>query len=246
MSRGQDDGPLVFAAVGRTHAVHLVALNEQGIHATVEMHLAAARDNLLAHPLDDARQTIGANMGMGIAEDVAGRSVLAKDAEDAVHVAALLRPRIEFAVGESPCAAFAEGVVALAVHHVFARNAGDVLTAFVDILAALEHDGAPAVLNQAQGSKQSARACADHNGCAAVRHVGIGDRREIQFGRLFAHIYIERQVNEYRALPCVNAAAAYAHLGHIGCAQVQLLGHVALEGLRIVGHLGLDAQVEGM
>ena len=152
---------------------------------------------------------------------------------EAVHVAALLRPRIEFAVRESPCAAFAKGIVALAVHHVFARNAGNVLTAFVNILAALEHDGAPAVLNQAQGCKQSARACADHNGRAAVRHVGIDDGREIQFGRLFAHIDIERQVDEDGALPCVNAAAAYAHLGHIGCAQVQLLGHKALEGLRI-------------
>ena len=241
MSRGQDDGPLVFAAVGRPHAVHLVALNEQGINATVEMHLAAARDNLLAHPFDDARQAVGANMGMGVAEDVAGRSVLTEDAEDAVHVAALLRPRIEFAVRESPCAAFAKGIVALAVHYVFARDAGDVLAAFVDILAALKHDGAPAVLNQAQGCKQSARACADHNGRAAVRHVGIDDGREIQFGRLFAHIDIERQVDEDGALPCVNATAAYAHLGHIGSAQVQLLGHVALEGLRIIGHLGLDS-----
>ena len=80
MSRGQDDGPLVFAAVGRPHAVHLVALNEQGIHATVEMHLAAARDNLLAHPLNDARQTVGADVGMGVAEDVARRPVLAEDA----------------------------------------------------------------------------------------------------------------------------------------------------------------------
>ena len=66
------------------------------------MHLTARRFDLFAHALDDSGQAVGADVGMGIGEDVGAGTMLAEDAEDALHVAALFRARIEFASEKAP------------------------------------------------------------------------------------------------------------------------------------------------
>ena len=70
----------------------------------------------------------------------------------------------ELAVRERARAAFAKLHVALWVQHLLAPKAPCVLGALAHGFAALQHQRIESQLRQSQRSKQTARACANHNG----------------------------------------------------------------------------------
>ena len=84
------------------------------------MYFAPRINDLIAHRFDDTRQSVGANVWVGIAKYICGSAVLAKDAENLFYITTLLGTCVEFAVRKSTCAAFAKGVVALAIYGVLA------------------------------------------------------------------------------------------------------------------------------
>ena len=190
MACGQNDGSGDLLSAGGAHTANGAAFHEQGVHACLEAHLPARVENLCAHGLDDTGQTVGADVGMGIAEDVGGGAVLTEDAENLFHVAALLGARIEFSVRIGSCSALAERVVAFGVYDVLAGDAGNVLAARVYVLAAFEHNGAQAQLDEAQGGEEAARSGAYHHYLRAARHVGIAHRGEVGARRFFAEVQV--------------------------------------------------------
>ena len=66
------------------------AFDDQTIYTGVEMHLATAGYNLVAHGLDDAWQPVGAYVGVGINQDVGAGTKLAKYAQYFVNIATFL------------------------------------------------------------------------------------------------------------------------------------------------------------
>ena len=60
--------------------------------------MTAATDDGLAHGADNAGEAVGADVGMGVDEDVARGAVLVENVEDFVDGAALFAARVELAV----------------------------------------------------------------------------------------------------------------------------------------------------
>ena len=139
MTSGEYDRALKLCAVSGAHSHYPTTISgeEKRIDSGLEMHFPSGCFDLFAHSLDDAGQAIGADVGMGIGEDVSGGSVLAEDAEDALHVATFFGTRIEFAVRESSGSAFSKGVIALAVYDVVARDGCKVFFSCINIASAL-------------------------------------------------------------------------------------------------------------
>ena len=181
---------------------------------------------------------------MGIDQDVGRCAELAEHAQDFLDVSALLRPGEQLAVGVGSRSAFAEGVVALGIHAVVARDAGYVLAPFMHVLAAFQHDGPPAQFDEAQGGKQSARAGTYHNDARGLAHVGVDHRLEVESGRHLVDVEVEAQVDVDGALAGVDASAADAQ-GLDGARIDGQFGRGLADELPFVGrYVGRDPQVE--
>ena len=207
------------------------------------MHLAAAADNRVAHRLDDLRQAVGADVRMGVGQDVGRGAVLTEHAQDLVRVAAFLRAGIELAVGVGPCPTLAEAVVALGVDQLRARDLRQVLLALVHVLATLQHDGPETQLDQAQSRKQAARAGPDDDDLRTVADVVIVDGLEDIVLRLLADIDAYFQVDKDGALAGVDGALQDAHALDLPVGYALLVGNKAAQAVSIGCHLRQDAKL---
>ena len=89
MSCCQDDGT-EECLVATTNAFNLVPFEQNGIHLGLEVYLAPTTDDSVTHRLNDIRQFVRTQMGMGVCQDAGTGSMLAKDIENLLHIAALL------------------------------------------------------------------------------------------------------------------------------------------------------------
>lgn len=209
--RSQDDAGGKELAVAAAYAAHLIALYDEGGHARLEVHFATAGEDGAAHVLYDARQAVGAHVGMCVHQYVGVGAVLHEDAEHLLAVAALLAARVELTVAVGPCPTLAEGVVALGVHALLGAYAGQVLLAFAHVLAAFHHYGAQPQLYQTEGGKEASRACSHDDDGATLAHVGVMDGREELPPGLLAHEGAHCEVDVNCPLPGVYAAAEHLH-----------------------------------
>ena len=110
VSGGEHHGAFPLVAAGRAHTLHALSVGreEERIDTRAKMHLTARFDDLPPHGGDDAREAVGANVGVRVGKNVGGGTMLAEDAENAGHIAALLGAGVEFSVRKRPRAAFAE------------------------------------------------------------------------------------------------------------------------------------------
>ena len=110
VSGGEHHGAFPLVAAGRAHALHTLSVGreEERIDTRAKMHLTARFDDLPTHGGDDAREAVGANVGVRVGKNVGGGAVLAEDAENAGHIAALLGAGVEFSVRKRPRSTFAE------------------------------------------------------------------------------------------------------------------------------------------
>ena len=235
---GENHGAGPLAAVGGAHPFHPLAVGreEEGVDTRLKMHFTARLDDLPTHAGDDAREAIGADVGMGVGENIGGGPVLAEDAEDARHVAALLGAGVEFTVGECPGAPLAEGVVALGIDTARTGDGGNVLLAAVDIASALEHHGAHAQLDEAQGGKESCGAGTDHDGLRGLRNIAVANGGIGEFVGLLPHPNLHAEIDHHVALARVDAAAHNAHLRDLTGGDAEVFGHRFAQSRRIVGH----------
>ena len=205
------------------------------------MHLAAAFQDLVSHSLDDAGQAVGANVRVSVGQNGGRSAELAEHAQNFLYIAALLRSRVEFAVGVGSRAALAEGVVALGVDGVAARNLRYVLAALVHILATFQHHGAAAQFDEAQRCKQAARPCAHHHHPRCALHVGVVHGFVVECRSVFVDKHLEREVDKHLPLAGVDAAASQAQVADGAALHAQRLSHVPAQLPVVGGHVGRHA-----
>ena len=110
-------------------------------------------NDALAHGTDDAGQFIATDMGMCLVEDIIFGSKLMEEFHHTLHITAFLTARVELAVGESTCAAFAKAVVGLGVEPLVAVEYRNIFFALGYIFSSLVDDRFNAMLNESQGRK---------------------------------------------------------------------------------------------
>ena len=175
------------------------------------MNFAATAENRITYILNDARQSIGANMGMGIGENCSLCTVLTEDIEDLLYTTTFLGTGIEFAVGICPCTALAKTIVALGIHEMFTRNTSNVFLAVVDILATFDHNGSQSQFYQAQSSKESTGSCTNDNDLLPVFDIWIINTLEGLFTHRLIHPATNGQIYHDLTLTSINASTNDTH-----------------------------------
>ncbi len=229
--------------IATTNALHLVIFEQNSIHLRLEMHFATTSDDGLAHRLDDARQLVGAEMRMGVCQDACAGSVLTEHVQDLLHIAALLAPRVELAVGESPRTALAEGIVRFGIDGLRTADLRDVLPTLMHALAALHHDGSDAQFDESQCREQSARTGTHHHRLRLVLHIRIVRPHKLVILRQLVHIRPHLQVHVDGALTGVDAPFQHPHRRHMLRRQSLLLKQEPLDGLFTRRHLGQNSNL---
>ena len=140
----------------------LALVDQQIGDPALEAHLAAERDDLRAHLLDDAGEAEGADVRLADEQDFLGRA----GAHELVHHLAavefwILDLAVELAVGEQARPTLAELHVGLGRQDLLAPQRPGVLGSASHVAAALEHDGLESHLRQQQRGEQTAGAEAD-------------------------------------------------------------------------------------
>ena len=111
VSRCQNDGSGLNAAVATHHALDAITIDNQTRNATVEEKFSTRREDRLSHVGHNARQAVGADMGVCLEENIGHSTVKDKRLQGFIVIAALFRAGEKFAIGECSRAALAKGVV---------------------------------------------------------------------------------------------------------------------------------------
>ena len=189
------------------HACHTTVLDNESSHPGLEVYLTSALQNGFPHRLDDTRQLVTADMGMGIDEDILSRPMLNKDAEHTIYRAAFLAAGVEFAIAIGTSPTLAKAVITLRVHHTFTLDARGINTAFHYLLAALQHNGFDSQFNEPQSSEQSARSHAHDNRLTlAIHRLVLDGRHQIVVGHWFVDIYPHLEIDHHIALTRIDGS----------------------------------------
>ena len=153
----------VFLALRASHSNDASALEFHAFKTRAETHLAAPRDNLLAHGFHNIHELVGANVRLAFPKDFFRGARLRENMQ---HVAAtrILDVRGELAVGECARAALAELHVRFGVQSAAFFEGVDGSHARIDVFAALKHDGRRARFRQGPRREQARRAHTHHDG----------------------------------------------------------------------------------
>ena len=207
------------------------------------MDLAATADDALAHVGDDERQTVCADMGMGVGQDGSRSTMLAEDVEDLLHAAALLRPRVEFTVGERACPTLSKTVVGLGVDGLRMGDGCEVALALLDALATLQDDRAHTHLYQAQRSEKTAGACADNDRRGLVADVRIVRGRKRLLGRELVDVGPNLEIDQHAAVARVDGSLHDPHGANGRYVKSFLLRQVLSDGVLRVSLLREQAEL---
>ena len=182
----------------------LTILLEHVHHLGVKQHGSPRALNGLPHGSHHGRQAVGADVGMGVNQDLGIGAVGHHPFEGLADVAALLASGVQFAVAVSPRPAFAKAVVGVGIHQVFPVQFGQIAPPRPHIFAPLHNNRANTLLHTFKRSIQPGGPC-PHN-----HHLlGPGtDRRpmprmDLGFGGSSAPP--DQQLRPDRLLACVPA-----------------------------------------
>jgi hypothetical protein len=196
MSASEHHGTAILHAISRFDARHRVAIYEQRLYPCGEMNLATGVDDGVAYILDDARELIGAYMGMSVYQYALVGAMLIQKVEDILYGTALLAAGKQFTVAIRARATFAEAIVGIGIYQMFFRDFSEIDTAAVHIFTALKDYRLDATFHSPQTGKQSGRACAYddyHRGLCRQRTEGhrlTSHRQCLPFGgNLHTEIY---------------------------------------------------------
>ena len=106
-------------------------------HSNYGMALDTFADEPFAHALDDGRKQVGADVGLGVVEDLARGS---EGGEHPEHLVAtgVGHPGVELAVGVRTCPAFAEAIVRILHHFAATQEGGEIKAPARDVFPALQ------------------------------------------------------------------------------------------------------------
>ena len=153
----------VFLALGTSHGHNASALEFHAFKTRAETHLAAPRDNLLAHGFHDIHKLVGANVRLAFPKDFFRGARLRENMQ---HVAAtrILDVRGKLAVGKCTRTALAELHVRFGVQRAAFFEGIDGSHARIDVFATLKHDGRRARFRKSPCREQARRTHAYHDG----------------------------------------------------------------------------------
>ena len=204
MACGKDDGSQERLSIGTLDATDCIALNEKGGHTGLEMDFTTALQDGLAHVLDDARQAVGSDMGVGIDQNIGVGTMLHEDTKDLLAVATFLAAGVELAVAIGSGSPFPKGVVALGIHALVGTDAGNVLLALVDISPTLYHNGAIPQFDEAEGCEKSTGTGTYHHHRGAVADIVICDGDDGTFLGLLVDENTDGKVDENRTMASID------------------------------------------
>ena len=201
--------------------------------------LAAQALDERPHLLDHVHQSEGADMRVGLGQDLLGRAGLDELLQNlASQEARVLDLAVELAVREGPRPALAELHVGLGIQLPAPPQAPGVLSPLAHDLAAVDDDGLEAHLSQDQTGEQSAGASADDHGARTVEALGRLGHQLVGRVRPNAHVVVSGEPRQYGGL------VAQTHIDGIDHQDRRLAARVVgpagnLKALEIVG---LDPQ----
>jgi hypothetical protein len=147
-------------AVGGSHTVYFSVMQNKVCDPRFEAHFAARGDDRLTHGRYDAWQFVGADVRMGIHENVFRCSECGERFQHAGHVPALHAAGVELAIAVGTRATFAETIIAIGIHDMFPVDQRQITAACSNFLAALQNDGFQPAFNATQRGEQPRGAAA--------------------------------------------------------------------------------------
>ncbi len=182
-------------------AFELPALHFEILDPGAEAVFAAQLLDRLTDRHDHGDQPEGADVRVGLGQDVLGRAGLDEFGQDlARKVAGILDPRIELAVGKGSGAALAELDVRFRFKHRSPPQPPGILGPLAHRLAALDHDRAEAHLRQDQRGQQPAGARPDHHRARSAPALGRHHRKTIGGIGAGSDVRITRVPGQHRGL----------------------------------------------
>ena len=123
-------------------------------------------------------------------------------------------------------------------------DAGNVLATLVDILTALQEDGAEAEFDQMQSRKESGRPRADHDHAGRTGNIAVADRFKSHGGFVFINKEQHREIDENPTLACVDAFAQKAHSADGTGRKVEFGGTMAAQSFFLQSYIGREAKLD--
>ena len=209
MSGSQDDRSAERLSVVGLNAHYPVILDDQPVHACLEMHFSSTVQDGISHVLNDPWKLVGTDMRMCVRQDGRTGSVLTEYVQDFFHAAPFLASGIELSVGVGSGSSFTETVVGFCIYLVVTTDACKVQFPVPYIFTPLYDNGTQSPLDEAQCCKESSRSCTDHDDLRPSFHVAVFGLYELFFGRLFVDKYLSLDVDENGPLPGINTLLQY-------------------------------------
>ena len=241
MTGCQDDRASEGLSGVRLDAHHLLLLDDEGVHTGFKMHFATTIEDGVAHILDDTWKLVRADVRMGIYQDGGACPVLAEDIQNLIDIATLLASGVELAVRIGTGTSFAKAIIAFGVNLVFATYLGNIHLPVAYVLATFHHNGAEAMLNQAQGCKQSARASTHDDDLRLAFHILVGGAHEFLVLRKFVDVEPYFQVHINGSLAGIDAPLQYTDGLDGACIETFVLTDEQLDTLFIGCLLGQNS-----
>ena len=123
-------------------------------------------------------------------------------------------------------------------------DAGDVFAALVDVLAALQEDGAEAEFDQMQSCKESGRPRADNDHARRTGNIAIMNRLKSHGGFVFIYKEQHREIDENPTLARVDAFAQKAHSADGRGCKVEFGGTMAAQSFFLQSYFGREAELD--
>lgn len=205
----------------------------QAVHPGAEPNLPSAFPDPVAHRLDDARQFVRANVGVGVNENVLVRSVLHKPSEGLEPSPSFFGPGVQLPVGVSARSSFAKAVIGFRVYMALTNERDKVPPSFANGFSSLQNDGLDAKFDQSQRAKQPcwARSNHDHFGSLVNRPPLTNQHRRT--GNVQSDFHLDGR----RMAPCIQAPAQNAPVMKVRC----LASNRTFDGLAIFRFSGRHA-----
>ena len=131
-------------------------------HPLSESDLTAACHNPLPHRRNDGGQFVRSNVRVGVDEDIGVGPVFHEPAEDLAPSPALLRSRVQFAIGIGPCPPFPETIIRIGIDAALPNEFHEISSSLADRLTALQDYRPDTKFDQSQGAVEP-RGAGTHN-----------------------------------------------------------------------------------
>ena len=230
----------VFCICRYSHSTFHIphSTNNQPRHLRLEMNFTATIDDGVAHRLYDLRQTVCADMGMGICQNSRRGTMLAKHIQNLVCITPFLTSGIELTVRIGTSPTLTKTIVALCIHLLRLGDVGQILLTVMHILASFQNYRTQAEFYQAQGCEEASRACSHDNHLRLSFHIGVYCPNKFIIMRLFVHIHPHLQVHIDLSLARVDTPFKNPNTIDGSHVNTLFVSQIGLQPILLCSHFG--------